>query len=154
MAFHRTLVSGTTLGLIVLALRVSPAPAQDVQWRPDYGAARREAAENKRPIALILSAEYCGWCKHLDATTLRNPEVVGLLNERFVPLKVAGDDPRNAYLVNGLRIQGYPAIVTISTGGTVRETHEGYLDVPDFLALLRRATAPEPPASENKTASR
>jgi thioredoxin-related protein len=141
MSWQRRLASRATLALLVYSLGATPAPAQAVQWRPDYGTARREASEKKQPLVLILSAGYCPACNQLESTTLRSPDVVRELNQRFIPLKVAADDPRNDYLVTGLRIQGLPAIVLISPGGQVLKAQEGYLDAAGFVALLKVAIA-------------
>jgi thiol:disulfide interchange protein len=147
MTSHGLLAPGAVPGLFALALALAlapgapPASAQAVQWRPDYGAARREAAEHKQPLVLVFSAEYCTWCKQMERTMLRDPEVVGVLNRRFVPVKVAADDARNGYLVGGLGLQGLPAVVLVAPGGQVLATREGYLDAAGFLALLDRALA-------------
>ena len=145
MTSHGHLAPGAVPGLFALALALAsgapPASAQAVQWRPDYGAARREAAEHKQPLVLVFSAEYCTWCQQMERTTLRDPEVVGVLNRRFVPVKVAADDARNGSLVSGLGLQGLPAVVLVAPGGQVLATREGYLDAAGFLALLNRALA-------------
>jgi thiol:disulfide interchange protein len=147
MTSHGHLAPGAVPGLFALALALAlapgapPASAQAVQWRPDYGAARREAAAHKRLLVLVFSAESCPWCRQMERTTLRDPEVVGVLNRRFVPVKVAADDARNGSLVSGLGLQGLPAVVLVAPGGQVLATREGYLDAAGFLALLDRALA-------------
>ncbi|MBV8556750.1 MAG: thioredoxin family protein [Planctomycetaceae bacterium] len=136
---------GAVPGLWALALALAsgapPAAAQAVQWRPDYGAARREAAAHQRPLVLVFSAASCPWCRQMERTTLRDPEVVGVLNRRFVPVQVAADDARNGYLVSGLGLRGLPAVVLVAPGGQVLTTREGFLDAAGFLALLDRAPA-------------
>ncbi|MGL6097907.1 MAG: thioredoxin family protein, partial [Fimbriiglobus sp.] len=47
------------------------ATAQDVRWRHDYAAARREAADSGKPLLLDFGTENCVWCRRLDATTFR-----------------------------------------------------------------------------------
>ena len=147
MTSHGHLTPGAVPGLCALALALAPAsgappaPAQAVQWRLDYGAARREAAAHKRPLVLVFSAESCPWCRQMERTTLRDPEVVGVLNRRSVPVKVAADDARNGPLVSGLGLRGLPAVVLVAPGGQVLATREGFLDAAGFLALLDRAPA-------------
>ena len=147
MTPHGHLAPGAVPGLCALALALAPAsgappaPAQAVQWRLDYGAARREAAAHKRPLVLVFSAESCPWCRQMERTTLRDPEVVGALNRRSVPVKVAADDAHNGPLVSGLGLQGLPAVVLVAPGGQVLAIREGFLDAASFLALLDRAPA-------------
>src|SRR5438067_518957 len=66
------------------------AMAQEVRWRTDYRAARHEALEKGRPLLLSFCTENCAWCRKLDATTFRDPTVVAVVNDRFVPLRVDG----------------------------------------------------------------
>jgi len=127
----------------VLLIGAPLAEAQTVQWRSDYGPARREASEKKQPLVLIFSADYCGVCQQMEGSTFRNPDVVRQMNAQFIPLKVAADDGRNEYLVSGLRIQALPAIVLITPGGQVVNKQEGYLDAACFLALLKQAIVRE-----------
>src|SRR4051812_21349629 len=97
-----------------LAALVLPgaAPAEEVRWRTDYAKALKESASTGRPMLLNIGGENCVWCKQLDARTFKGPEVVRLLNERVVPLKVDGD--RDTYLVRALKIQSYPTLVFAS----------------------------------------
>ena len=113
-----------------------PRAAQAVQWRPDYGAGRREAAAHQRPLVLVVSAASCPWCRQMERTTLRDPAVVGVLNRRFVPVQVAADDARDGPLVSGLGLRGLPAVALVAPGGQVLTTREGFLDAAGFLALL------------------
>jgi hypothetical protein len=72
MTPHGHLAPGAVPGLFALALALAlapgapPASAQAVQWRPDYGAARREAAEHKRPLVLVFSAKSCPRCRQVN----------------------------------------------------------------------------------------
>ena len=66
------------------------AQAQEVRWRPDYAAARKEAAATGKPMLLDFGSENCSWCRKLDSTTFRDRSVIELLNDRFIPVKVDG----------------------------------------------------------------
>src|SRR4051794_39354852 len=97
---HRPRFAFVLVGL-ALAVRPQPAPAQQVQWRSDYNAARKEANELGRPLLIDFGTENCLWCKRLDLSTFRDPAVVALLNEQFVTLKV--DAEREPALTQTLR---------------------------------------------------
>lgn len=127
----------TALGLLAIVLGAASASAQAVQWRPDYGSARKEAAQSRQAVVMIFSSEHCPWCRQLEGTTLRDPAIVGLLNRGFIPLRVATEDARNAYLVQALRIEGVPAVVLVAPGGQVLSSQAGYLDPSTFQALLQ-----------------
>src|SRR5438067_13820048 len=93
----------------VLSTQNSVLSAAEVQWRTDYNLARKEALTKNRPLLLDFGTPQCFWCQRLDVTTFRDPQVVDVLNEQFIPLKVeAARDPR---LTEALRIQSYPTLV-------------------------------------------
>src|SRR5438105_12516743 len=84
--------------------------AEDVDWRTDYNAARKEAAEKGRPILLDFGFEGCTYCRKLDATTFRDAEVIKRLNACFIPLRIDIEkDPRR--LAEQLGLQKYPTVV-------------------------------------------
>src|SRR5947209_5733479 len=93
----------TLVGVILLAVFSGAAGAAEVQWRYDYNRARREAQDKGRPLLLDISTEHCFWCKKLDATTFRDPTVVQVLNEQFIPLKI--DANRDGPLAEFLHVQ-------------------------------------------------
>lgn len=135
---------------VVLATLVTAGPvrAQSVQWRHDYAAARKEAAETGRQLLLDFGTEACVWCRKLDATTFRDPKVIKLLNERFVPVKLDGN--KEQQLTAALRIDGFPTLVLATPDGKVFGRHAGYVDSAQFLALANKA--PESPAPRRQNA--
>jgi thioredoxin-related protein len=139
-------MSGTALriiGLLLSPLALFFVPragnAQEVQWRTDYNAARKEATQKNLPLVLDFGTENCFWCKKLDATTFREPVISGLINERFIPLKV--DAHVNVALTDALRIQSFPTIVLAAPDGKILGTFEGYLEAGRFQEHLQRVLA-------------
>lgn len=133
-------------GLSALAVLIAagcPARGQDIRWRYDYAAARREASATGKPLLLDFGTEACVWCRKLDATTFRDPRVVQLVNERFVPVKIDGN--RNPRLVEALEIEAYPTLILATPAGKVVGRHSGYLDATQMLTFLAQAPAPAPP---------
>ena len=136
----------THLGLtafVVISAFISsttPAVAQEVKWRHDYTAARREASETGRPLLLDFGTEACVWCRKLDATTFRDPKVVKLLNDRFIAVKI--DANKEQRLTAALRIESFPTLVLATPEGKVAGRHEGYADVAQLVALLNQAPVP------------
>jgi thioredoxin-related protein len=120
--------------------------AEDVQWRHDYDAARREAYETHRPLLLDFGTADCFWCKKLDATTFRAPAIVRLLNERFIPLKQDGE--RDRAITAALNIQAFPTLVLAAPDGRLLAVHPGYLDTAKMQDLLQRVIAAATPVAQ------
>jgi thioredoxin-related protein len=128
---------GRAAGLvIVITTMVGSARADDIQWRKDYGAARKEAQERDLPLLLDFGTETCYWCKRLDSTTFRQEGIIGLVNQRFIPLKV--DAEKQATLAEALHIRSYPTLVLAGSDGKIIGTLEGYLDANRLNDQLQR----------------
>jgi thioredoxin-like negative regulator of GroEL len=141
-------LSGTVACCAALwLLSAAGARAQEVAWRQDYSQARQEAASKGRPLVIDFGTENCFWCKQLDARTFRDPEIVRLLNDRCVPLKV--DAQRYATLANALHVQNYPTLVFASPEGKILGYQEGFVEAPALKEhldkLLAAAVAPAAP---------
>lgn len=73
--------------------RFSPRPnrANEIGWLPWSAQAFERAGAQDRPILLSISAVWCHWCHVMDETTYSDPEVIAVINERFVPIRVDND---------------------------------------------------------------
>jgi uncharacterized protein YyaL (SSP411 family) len=132
-----------TMAILVFAslgVGADKVVAQDVQWRHDYVAARKEATETGRPLLLDFGTESCFWCKKLDITTFRDPRIVKLLSENFIPVKI--DAEKEERLTKALAIESFPTLILATPDGKVVGRHEGYADATQLTALLNKAPAP------------
>jgi thioredoxin-related protein len=138
------------LSLVIVLTTASSVPAQEVRWRTDYAAARKEAATTGKPMLLDFGTEACMWCRKLDATTFRDRAIVDVLNARFIPVKVDGE--RDSRLTQSVGVQAFPTIVLISAEGKIFARHEGYADNSKMMALLRQAPAAKEEAKPTASA--
>ncbi len=128
--------------LAVLPAQALPAPTA-VQWRANYDAARKEAAEKSKPIFLNFGTDDCVHCKRLHQTTFLDPAIVKLLNTHFIPLKI--DANREPRLAQSLRIQAYPTTILAGHEGKIHGWIEGYMEASRLVEHLQRvAAAPTP----------
>ncbi len=44
--------------------------------------------ENPKKIFIDIYTTWCGWCKKMDATTFKHPQIVKYLNTYFYPVKL------------------------------------------------------------------
>src|SRR5437588_2267934 len=129
------------LAVVVLVAASGSTSAQDVKWRHDYAAARKEAAASGKPLLLDFGTEACTWCKKLDATTFRTPAIVAQLNDRFIPVKI--DAEREEKLTEAVKVDSFPTLLLVSADGKIIARHVGYADVAQANVLLGKAPAPE-----------
>lgn len=122
---------------VLLAATASAAEPTAVLWRTDYNAARKEAQEKGLPLLVEIGTEDCLYCRKQDATTFRDPGVVGLLNNQFVPVKVDGN--RAETLVQALRVQVYPTTVLAAPDGKILGFLQGYVSAEQLRDQAKRS---------------
>jgi hypothetical protein len=107
-----------------------------VKWRSDYNAARQEAKDRKLPICIIFCKDDCPMCVKMAETTFQDALIVGVLNDKFVPLKISSDSE----LANALNIESYPSFVFAASDGKIMHRHTaGYKDATAFFDELLKA---------------
>ncbi len=78
--------------------------SSEIQWRDWGNEALSQAEREDRLILLDLTAPWCHWCHVMDRTTYSNQEIIRFVNDRFVPIRVNGDqrpDIQDRYLLGG-----------------------------------------------------
>src|SRR6266571_7626798 len=71
----------------------SPRPnrANEIAWQEWSSEAFEKAQREDKPVLLDISAVWCHWCHVMDETSYSEPEIISLINDRFVALRVDND---------------------------------------------------------------
>jgi uncharacterized protein len=86
----RTLPTGALRNSPSLYLR--EAAASPIRWQPWGETSFELARELKRPVLIDIGAVWCHWCHVMDQTTYTDPQVIKLINDNYVPIKVDTDE--------------------------------------------------------------
>ncbi|MHB8946172.1 MAG: thioredoxin domain-containing protein [Bacillota bacterium] len=102
---------------MVQPFRFSPRAnrAHEVRWREWGREAFDEAKEVDRPVLLSISGVWCHWCHVMDETTYSDPEVIRLVNESFVPIRV--DTDQRPDVNERYNLGGWPTTALLSPDG-------------------------------------
>jgi thioredoxin-related protein len=60
---------------------------QQLRWY-SWPEVQRLQQEHPKKVLLDIYTHWCGWCKKMDASTYRDPDVVRYLNEHFYAVKM------------------------------------------------------------------
>jgi uncharacterized protein len=88
-----------------------------VNWREWGEDAFAEAREKDRIILLDISAVWCHWCHVMDRTSYSDPEIAGIINEGFVPVRV--DTDRMPDVNERYNMGGWPTTAFLTPTGEV-----------------------------------
>jgi uncharacterized protein YyaL (SSP411 family) len=114
-----------------VSFRFSPRPnrAADIGWRPWGDKAFQEAQVADKPVLLAISAVWCHWCHVMDETSYSDPEVIRLINERYVPIRVDNDERPDVN--RRYNMGGWPTTAFLTPDGEI--VHGGTYVPPDAM---------------------
>lgn len=85
---------------------------RDINWRAWNDAAFEESRRSGKPVFLSVAATWCHWCHVMDETTYSVPEVIRLINDNFIPIRV--DNDRNPDINARYNMGGWPSTVFLT----------------------------------------
>lgn len=106
-----------------------------VRWQRDEATAFATARAERKPVLLYLEAVWCHWCHVMDAKTYRDPQVIELLQQHYVPLRI--DQDGRPDLAARYRDVGWPATVIFAADGSEILKRQGYIATLPMQRLLR-----------------
>src|SRR5215475_13354857 len=120
-----------------------------VGWYPWGSEALERAKAENKPILLSIGYSACHWCHVMERESFENPEIAGLLNDHFVPIKVDREERPDLDQIYMTAVQlmtghgGWPMSVFLTPdlkpfyGGTYFPPDDRYgAQLPSFKRLL------------------
>jgi thioredoxin-related protein len=125
--------------------------------------AEKLAVENPKPTFVFIHTSWCKYCKLMENSTFKNPEVVRLLNENFYFVSLDAESKKTItynrhtfeYKPKGQNtgvhelaealgtidgIVSYPSIAILDTNQTILYQQSSYINSRTILELLKEIT--------------
>ena len=111
--------------------RFSPRPnrAHEITWHEWSDAAFAQARERDVPVLLAISAVWCHWCHVMDETSYSTDDVIRLINERYVAIRVDNDERPDVN--RRYNMGGWPTTAFLTPDGEI--VHGGTYVPPDSM---------------------
>ncbi len=114
--------------------------ATAISWR-DWSEEAFEAARSEgKTVLLTLGATWCHWCHVMDDTSYSDERVIGLVNSRFIPVRVDVDQRPDISL--RFNQGGFPSVAFLTGDGEFL-TGRPYTPPDEFAALLEQVSSGE-----------
>ncbi len=113
--------------------------AKEMNFQRDYNTALKKAKKENKVLAMVLSADYCPWCRKFERKTISSTLVKEKLNNDFVTLVVDSKYDINSF---PKKFQtGYTPFVNFINPNdeSILEQSAGYVKKKDFLSTLNQA---------------
>lgn len=119
------------------------------EWRRFDNSLFAEAKRDNKYILMDLEAVWCHWCHVMDEKTYSNDQVLALLKERFICVKV--DQDAQPDLSVKYEDYGWPATIFFDGDGREIVKRAGYIPadrMEKLLAAIIKDPSPEPDADQ------
>jgi len=111
-------------------------PATEIEWL-SYDEGLVKAKKEGKHLFVDFTAKWCGYCKKMDRTTFKEPEIISMLANNFVAVKVDGDSKKeldiDGYKISErnlttkeFKVRGYPTFWFLDPAGTKLGAVSGY----------------------------
>jgi uncharacterized protein YyaL (SSP411 family) len=113
----------------------SPRPnrAHEINWREWSDDAFAQAQAQDKLILLGISAVWCHWCHVMDETSYSDPEIIRLINERYIAIRV--DNDQRPDVNRRYNLGGWPTTAFLTPTGDLL-TGGTYIPPPQMLGYL------------------
>jgi len=101
-------------------------------WSDDIFA---RAEKEHRFVLLDLGAVWCHWCHVMDDVTYADPEVIKLIREKYLAVRV--DQDSRPDLSNRYEDYGWPATIVFNSSGGEIVKRQGYIPPKPMASLLQ-----------------
>lgn len=127
---------------------ISAAPetsTNTIVWK-EYSNSIYDTAKEKQQLILVYGqASWCEWCKKFSETTLKDPAVIALVNNNFIPAAL-DIDTNKAAAINFAIIE-LPTILIVDSNRRVIKSTHGYLTAEAMKSFMELAIKENPAAA-------
>lgn len=120
--------------------------SDEIKWM-SYEDAVKASKKNPKKIFLDVYTDWCGWCKKMDKSTLKDPKITSYMNKKYYAVKLDAESDKNIVYMGKkisekelagkvFRITGYPTTVYLESNEKLIQPIPGFLSVPDMDKIL------------------
>jgi thioredoxin-related protein len=114
-----------------------PASGARIAWFHDLYEAHVRAVETGRPLMIVFGAEWCHYCREMDSTTLRNPDLAAYIMTNFIPVHL--DTDRDKRVTDILKAKPIPCTIVLSPDADLLGRIIGYQDPQPYFMELEKS---------------
>ena len=131
--------------LFALPAFAAPINNSDGFWNEWNDATFAKAKAEKKFVIVSLQAWWCRWCHIMNEQTWANPEVRGILKDKFIPVYV--DQDSRPDISQRYERWGWPATIIFASDGTELVKLRGYYSPKFFTPILADTIADPSPVA-------
>ena len=119
----------------------APTVHSAIDWKKWSDDAFARAKKEHKFVLMDLEAVWCHWCHVMDEITYSDPDVIKLINEKYIAVKV--DQDSRPDISSKYEDWGWPATVVFNADGGEIVKRQGYIP-PGPMARMLQAIIDDP----------
>lgn len=135
----------TGIGLFAQGLEFT-----DVSTQGDFEKILKKAEKSNQIIVVDFYADWCGWCKRMEANIFADKYVKNVLEGKMLTIRVTDEDEVYTQMSDDYGIENFPTLIYILPDGTLIRKAEGYQEVQEFVDLSNECIVAGAKLSEAK----
>lgn len=104
-----------------------------IVWITDYDRAVRQAGGSNKHIIVEFYTDWCEWCRKMEDSTFRDPQVVAM-QERYLFARINAE--LDTATATRFRIGGYPTVILLEKSGNEVDRILGYVPTEEFVTTM------------------
>ena len=104
------------LACLMMVMPCGSAVSQEVQWH-SYGDGMSRGKFEKKKVFIHFYADWCAVCRQMEKNTFKDPDVVALLNEEYIAIRVNTDREQETAIM--FRVRALPDNWFIAEDGEI-----------------------------------
>lgn len=131
------LMTGLLLfGLLAWICSAAPLYADNtkIQWN-SYSAGMKKIAEQEKKGFIHFYTDWCTYCEMMNRKTFSNDSVASYLNQKFVPIRINGDEQKS--VTSDYGVNGFPTNLFVAEDQSDIGSRPGFIPADIFLKMLK-----------------
>lgn len=121
----------------IFTASVSMAAAQSIAYTKTWSAAKAQAGKENKLVMLDFWTTWCGYCRQMASTTLKDKSVVQK-SKSLVPLRLNAE-AEGKELAKRYQISSYPAYIFVDSNGSVFGRVQGAMSASAFNSAMEQS---------------
>lgn len=112
-------------------------PKEPIKWIDNLDEALQKAQAEDKLVYIDFYTDWCKYCIQMYDEAYKDPRIVQLLTDKFIPVQLNRESPENAEIVKKYKIYGQPVEMVINADGEVIWGYKGYLSADELYFFLK-----------------
>ena len=130
---HRLVIICIVTFVFLFSLTERPVFANEIKWYSAEEGLLLGKKEGKK-VFMNFYADWCNYCKQMEATTFKDYRVVGALNSKFIAVRV--NTEKNKEIAQQYFVRGLPTSWFLTETGEKISNLPGYVEPEMLLKIL------------------